>query len=216
MKSPYENPYKGWFQQLVRGEIEAAGYEPVSLWLIPILLRSRKQYYDDAVAATRKHIEYCWQTCKSIYPSIVDFEQSDSGQHIWERESPLWWGLNDIIGWIDVRVCVRNREFQISLFLPTKRISKKLRTKVYFCHLRQIIAIPDRSTNEELRTALIQCVEKVAADKRLRGRYIDLACWRRIVCHLDLIGIIRETAEADTELLLKEQKKKSGDTIPRK
>jgi hypothetical protein len=124
---------------------------------------------------------------------------------VWESDAPLWWGLNDIIGWIDVRLSVRSREFQISLFLPTKRISRKLRNKAYFSHVRESIKLPDRSTNEELRDMLIGGVEKVAADRRLRRKYFDIARWQRLLRHLDLIGIIRETAKADIELLIKEE-----------
>lgn len=206
MKSPEDNQGKGWFQKVARGEIEPDGYEPLCLWLIPILLRSRRQYYDDAVVDTKKLIEWYWRSSKPIYHSFAEFEQSDFVRQTWERKAPLWWGLNDIIGWIDVRICVRDHEFQISLFLPTKRISKRLKNKHYFCHSRQTIALPDRATNEELRVKLINCVEKMAADKNLTKRYIDLASWRRLVRHFDLIGAIRETAEEDMKFLLKEQK----------
>ena len=201
-----KNQYKGWFQNIARGEIEPDGYEPLCLWLIPILLRSRKQYYNNAVADTKKLIEWYWKSSKHIYHSFGEFEQSDFVGQTWERKCPLWWGLNDIIGWIDVRVCAREREFQVSLFLPTKRISKRLKDKQYFCHSRQTIALGERATNRELRTTLINCVEEISADKKLTKRHIDLARWRRLVHHFDIVGVIREAAEVDIKLLSKEQK----------
>lgn len=213
MGTPGDNPYKGWFQRLARGEIEPAGYEPLSLGLIPILLRSRKQYYQDAVATTRKLIDWYWETSKTIYPSRAHFEGSDFIQGVWEREAPLWWGLNDIIGWIDVRLCVRAREFQISVFLPTKRISRVFQNKAYFCHFQESIKLPGRSTNAELRKVLIKGVEKVAADRRLRRRYLNLGGWRSLVQYLDLIGLIRVTAEADIELLMEAKPKLANEAM---
>lgn len=77
MKSPKNELYKDWFQRLSRGELQAGNYQPLCLWLIPIHFCSREQYYDDAVAATRKLIEWYWQTSRSIYPSLFEFESSD-------------------------------------------------------------------------------------------------------------------------------------------
>ncbi len=57
-----------FLSEMSRGELEAGNHQPLCLWLIPIHLRSRKQYYDDAVAATRKLIKWYWQTSRSIYP----------------------------------------------------------------------------------------------------------------------------------------------------
>jgi len=200
------NQYKGWFQKIARGEIEPDGYEPLCLWLIPILLRTRRQYYNDAVERTKKLIAYYWKSSKHIYHSFEEFEQSDFVQQTWERKSPLWWGLNDIIGWIDVRVCVREGEFQISLFLPTKRISKILKDKQYYCYQRKTIALPDKATNRKLRTLLINGIEDISTLNKLNKMHIDLERCRRLANNLDIVTVIKETVEEDIKLLSKEQK----------
>lgn len=194
---------KKWYRELVDSPLEADAYEPLCIWLIPVLLRSRKCYYADAVARTKKLIEWIWDRNKLAFASRAAFEKSDFFQQTWEREAPSWWGLNDIIGWIDVRVCVRKREIQVSLFVPTKRISRQLRDKVYFCRRQECISLPERSTNEELRNSLMSVVETMAADPTIRRRYVDLVNWRRRLRHTDLIGIIREAADADMQMLVK-------------
>lgn len=206
MEPPKAKLITHWFHQLARGEIEADEYEPLCLWLIPIFLRPRRKYYSDAIKDTRKLIEWYWENSKSIYGSRAAFESSDLIRQVWERGAPAWWGLNDVIGWIDVRLCVRRREFHLSLFLPTKQISRRLKNKIYKGESFEVISIPDPSTNKKLRSTLIHSVERLASDARLKRRYIDLVSWRRLVRSMDLVGLIRETAKEDMEMLSKKHK----------
>lgn len=189
----------GWYRKLAESSLEGDDYEPLCLWLIPVLLRSRKQYYADAVAKTKQLVEWYWKTRGPAFASRADFEKSTFLQQTWEREAPPWWGLNDIIGWIDVRLSVREREIWVSLFVPDKRISRNLKEKVYSCRLQERVTLPNRSTNEKLSSDLIGAVERVAAAPVIRGRCADLASWRRCVRHTDLIGIIHDTANAYLE-----------------
>ena len=193
------------FREVVERGLEDDGYEPQSLWLIPVFLRSRVQYYDEAAASIRKRIEEHWeQFGQNTYNSREEFEQSSFVEWIWSDSHPYWWGLNDIVGWIDIRVCVRSRGIQVALFLPTKRVSRRLKDKRYVFRRRETISLSQHATNEQLRESLIEAVETIRNDERIKTRYVDLHQWCRLVRHTDLIGIIREAAEEDLECILAE------------
>jgi hypothetical protein len=186
------------FREAVESSIEDDGYEPQLLWLIPIFLRSRIQYYDETVARVRRRIEEHWkQSGQESYETREEFEQSKFVQWIWYSEHPYWWGLTDIVGWIDVRACVRSREIQASLFLPTKRISRQLKDKRYVLRRKETVSLSEDVTNEQLQESLIQAVETICEDDRTKRLYVDLDQWRRLVRHTDLKGIIREATEED-------------------
>ena len=142
-------------------------YEPLSLWLIPVLFRTRAQYYDDAERETEKLIDFYWSTSKSLYASRGEFEKSKLVEDTWKREAPPWWGLNDIVAWIDIRMCLREREFQVSLFLPTRRVTRRLKDKVYCCSRQERVPLRQRSTNDKLRSGHIRAVTVIASDPSL-------------------------------------------------
>jgi hypothetical protein len=139
----------------------------------------------------------------SAYPSPEAFEKSSIVNAVWYRNSPLWWGLNNVVGWIDVRACVRNREIQAALFLTTKRASRNMKDKRFVFRRRESVAISAPVSNYDLQHATIQALRILALDTRLRDRYIDLDQWERLVTPTDLVGIIRQAAARDAEHISK-------------
>jgi hypothetical protein len=189
------------FREIIELSKNNDEYEPLTLWLIPIYLRCIKKYYEDAVDLIRKKILNLWTKVNDIYPSFDEFEKTDSANSIWEWDTPYWWGLNDVVGWIDVRLCVRKRQIQFSLFLPTKRISRKLQDKKYgFCCM-DIIDLPEKATNEELRIWVIRKLNLLMQNEKIQKLFIDLKPIKRIIYHTDLVGIIKEFALEDWENL---------------
>jgi hypothetical protein len=198
MSSESEQSSTPSFREIVEGGLEDDGYEPQSLWLIPIFLRSRIQYYNEAAASIQTRIEEYWERFgQSTYNSREEFKQTSLVEWIWSNGHPYWWGLNDIVGWIDIRACVRSREIQVALFLPTKRVSRQLKDKRYVFCRRETISLPERATNEQLQERVIEAVETIRNDEHIKTRYVELNQWCRLVRHTDLVGIIREAAEED-------------------
>jgi hypothetical protein len=188
------------FREMVKNGMKDDGYEPQLLWLIPIFLRPRIQYYDEAAADIHRRTDEYWsRSGQQVYGSREEFEQSSLVQWIWDSGHPYWWGFNDIVGWIDVRACVRSQEIQVSLFLPSKRVSRKLKDKRFVFRRREVVALPQVTTNEQLRKGVFEAVEVIRGDDRIKKRYVDLDQWRRLVRHTDLVGIIREAANEDLE-----------------
>ena len=97
------------FREAVERGIKDDDYEPQILWLIPIYLRSRIQYYDEVISRIHREIDNLRRCYVSAYPSPEAFEKSSIVNVVWYRNSPLWWGLDNVVGWIDLRACVRNR-----------------------------------------------------------------------------------------------------------
>ena len=187
------------FREVVERGIKDDDYEPQILWLIPIYLRSRIQYYDEVISRIHREIDNLRRRYVSAYPSPEAFEKSSIVNVVWYRNSPLWWGLDNVVGWIDLRACVRNREIQAALFLTTKRASRNMEDKRFVFRRRETVAISAPVSNYDLQHATIQALRTLASDTRLRDRYIDLDQWERLVTHTDLFGIIRQAAVRDAE-----------------
>ena len=185
------------FRELVEAGIEFDPYEPQILLLIPVYLRSRRQYYEEAAQRIHRKIEDFWQSQSHWYEFRDEFEKSSLVTWIWDSGSPPWWGLNDVVGYIDVRVCVRKREIQAALFLPKKRISRQLKEKIFWFQRREAISLGERATNERLRSQVMELVHRLRADDRLKNRYVDLEQWQRILNHVDLVGLIKSAAASD-------------------
>ena len=194
---------KPLLKRIADGDIPADGYEPTQLWLIPILLRSRKRYYMDAVHAVERQLSNARGLYSRLYDSDDAFEQSSFVQGTWARASPLWWGLNDIIGFIDIRVDALERELQASLFLTTKRPSRALVDKTYAPTRRETVQIEQREVNENLRGRLSEIVHSLARDNAIKRRYINLEGWSRALDNTALIGVIRAEIALVSSLLEK-------------
>ncbi len=187
------------FRELVESKTPNDDYEPLSLWLIPLYLRSRKQYYDEAADSIKKHIDELWEKVRDIFPSRDEFEKTDSVDSIWARYTPYWWGLNDVVGWIDIRLCVRKRQIQLSSFLSAKRVSRKLKDKKYGFQSIEVIDLSEIATNEELQNIVLDKLNSMSHDKSIRKLFVDLKPLYRVICHTDLVGIIQEFAREDCE-----------------
>ena len=181
------------FRELIESGVPDPGYEAAGLWLLPILLRPRIQYYKEMAARIRLQIDRLWDTSGYMFGSREKFEQSDTVDTIWRIGSPPWWGLNDIVGYIDIRLLEHSRQIWVALFLPTKRISRQLVQKVFAINRLETIYLDDGPIeNELLRQKLIETVEAVRHDPRVERLYVDVDRWRLCVFHTDLVGILRE------------------------
>src|SRR2546422_2954951 len=111
------NPF---VRKLAEGAFADDGYEPQTLWLLPICLRSRTSYYDDVVNRAKSDLAEAWRQQGHLYKSREEFDASSFVDHIWRLHSPFWWGLNDVVGYVDVKACVRAMHIQAALFLTKK------------------------------------------------------------------------------------------------
>lgn len=194
MSTDREMPF---VKALATGRFTDDGYEPQPLWLIPIQLRSRIQYYQEVADRALADIERSWDASGRYYRSREEFDASDFVRHIWQRSSPFWWGLNDIIGFVDVRLYTRSVQIQAALFLTTKRPSRTLRDRVFVHKRHSAYDLVGGETNHELQDRTIALVRELAADPRLKRRHLDLPPWERSVRRTDLIGIFRDAVAAD-------------------
>ena len=142
----------------------------------------------------RRGIEAAWEAYGHLYESRDGFERFPYVEQSWRLASPSWWGLNDIVGFIDIRANLLEQALQATLFLTTKRVSRTLVDKTYVAGGQEVVRFGEVASNDELRRDLIQAVERLATDTRLRRRQLDLQAWRQVVNHTDLVGILREEA----------------------
>ena len=177
-------------RQLADGDLGRDDYEALQLWLIPILLRSRETYYADAVQAVEHEIEEAWTRYQHLYPSRTDFDNSDFINSFWQRASPYWWGLNDVVGFIDIRANVRTLAIDATLFLTAKRPSRKLVDKTFVARGQRSLPLGPGQSNADLVKELDDIVTDLRSDPRLRKRYVDLDSWRRVVANTNLLRIV--------------------------
>ena len=178
-------------KRLADGDLQAVGRHPLQLWLLPIHFRSHDKYYRDLIEAVKKRLEEAWELHGHLYASRQEFEESDFVRNTWRFHSPYWWGLADIIGFVDIRASVAEKSVNATLFLTTKRASSRLVDKTYVAKRQESVHFDNASTNESLRSDLSDAVGRIAADPLLRRRHLDLEAWVCILEHTDLVGILR-------------------------
>ena len=183
-----------FFREIAENKKPDYSYEPLCLWLIPLYLRTRQRYYDEAASKIKKYIDNLWDKVSGGFTTRDEFEKSTIVESIWGRYAPYWWGLNDIVGWIDVRLSVPHRQIQLALFLPSKRVSRNLKEKMFVFQYMEVIDVPNFATNDELQSKVMGTLHIMIQDPRIKRFFIDLEPWHRIICHTDLVGIIPEWA----------------------
>jgi hypothetical protein len=183
-------------KRLADGDLQKTGRHPLQLWLLPVHLRSHDKYYQDAIDSTRHEIEESWTQHGRLYASREEFDASDFVRNTWARASPYWWGIDDIVGYIDVRASLAERQLQATLFLTTKRPSRTLVNKKYVAKQKEVVAFGTHAANNELRAQLASAVRRIAENSALANREFDYLSWARVLDHTDLVGILRAEAEA--------------------
>ena len=176
-------------KKLANGEDSFAGPEPLQLWLLPIHLRSRRRFYEDVVKQARRQIDDMWKFQAPMFSSREEFERSSGVDRVWSLFSPLWWGLNDIVGFIDIRM--HAEDLAASLFTTSQRPSRTLNRKRYVFRRAEAVPISITSTNDVLRPATIAAVELLASDALPLRRQLDVARWRPLVYSTDLAALYR-------------------------
>jgi len=164
---------------------------PPQLWLIPIMLREWNNYLKDAEAAVLKDIERQWEMAQR-YQSRQEFESGPRINSSWKLGAPLWWGLNDVIGFIDLRLIPWNMSIEATLFLTRKRASRQLVVKQYVARGQERFILKPGMDNQRIQEGTIQIVETLAKDPRLVKRCLPLADWRRMVRNTNFITLILE------------------------
>jgi hypothetical protein len=143
------------------------------------MLRSRREYYEGLVARVRRRIEESWNFHKSsTFQTREEFDRSFIADDHW-KTPVYWWGLNDVIAFIDVRL--HSTEIAATLFTTVERPSATLGSKTYKVAGIESVELKGGMGNEVLRREVIAAVERLAADPALRKRYVDLDRWRPLV-----------------------------------
>jgi hypothetical protein len=179
-------------------------YEWQPLWLIPIYLRSRRQYYSEAVHAIDRRIAATWKrrqqwvTSPAQRQSWEDFQKADYVANARETGTQPWWGLNDVVGYIDVQLDIADAAIHALLFLADKTISRRLTRKRFVSkrqvtiHLEEVGEVLD---NARLREQIAEAVVELRSDPQLTKLYVDLDRWHILLVNTDLVGVVREVAE---------------------
>lgn len=194
------------FRAMVESGVQDDGFEPVTLWRIPIYLRSRQQFYAEWVRKIREKIDRAYD--EQEWPWGLDDGEPMPRQAweqyakryidwIWYRHSPPWWGANDVVGWIEVLACVRDLEISANLCLPKKRISRQLERKVYWFTEQRVVRLQPDCSNESLQEQTIAAVNELAQHPRLKKLCLDLDAWRLLAAHTDLYSILCDASIAD-------------------
>ena len=182
------------FREMCDRGLQPDDYEPQQVCLIPIYLRPRYQFYREAEKRIRDRIEEVWQISGRAWESRQAFEASESTNNIWLRESPPWWGVNDIIGYMDLRMSLPDQEFQVGLFLPIKRISRRLKDKTFVFKHMERRPFPSGKPNHVAQDLFIEMISTICERSEVKSRYVQFDSWARVVRSLDLLGLLQDHA----------------------
>jgi hypothetical protein len=163
------------FRDLALSGQPSTDYAPQPIVSIPIYLRNKSQYYKDAVDAVRKQLDILWEAYSQRPGADRDeFERSERAKWFWDHGTPPWWGVNDVIGYIQVLIDPLDHELYVSLFLPTKRISRVTKNKVFWNVRTERRDIDRPMGNAGLRLLILDLIADVANDTRVRRYHLDL------------------------------------------
>lgn len=188
-----EKPYSGkdWLRRIAGGELVRASYESPCLYRVPIMLRSHDDYIDDAIKDARRLVDLYWEGSESYFDSREEFEQTELVHEAWRMRTPPPWCLNDVVGWIEIRLDVLEQHIGIYLILPEERMSKHSKKKTYYVVERAYIQLPESPTNDDVRRDLIDSLEQMAGHSKLNKRHVDLGSVLLQIRNTDLVEIIR-------------------------
>jgi hypothetical protein len=158
------------------------------LWLIPILLRDRAAYYDDWADATQRDFDRVWKSASASMTRDA-FEAGLTAEQLW-GPGPLWWGVNDVVGYVEIRLHPAERALRVTAFRTTARPSRSLVKKFFEPQAERSVTWGAVTTNEELRAALREAVEEVSADATRAGRQIARQEWEALIRHTDVLGVV--------------------------
>ena len=162
------------------------------LWTWPVLLRDRADYYDDWADDLQRELNRIWASASASMDRDA-FENTETARQLWGR-GPLWWGVNDAVGHIEVRLHRREREIRITLYTTTARASRKLVKKLFAEKGHRTVSFGGAPDNAALRAALTDALDSLAAEGVVRKRHLALAEWRAVIRHTDLVGLAGELA----------------------
>jgi hypothetical protein len=152
----------------------------------------------DAASSAQAKVERLWKSSREGFQSRKAFESSHVVDHIWAMAAPLWWGLNDVIGFVDIRLMLDVPCLDAALFLTAQRPSRRLTAKQYVCRRHEEFRLEGGQGNHELQAGVLAAVERLAADPALSERHLPLDDWRIMVAGTNLVGVIRDFAEQKT------------------
>jgi hypothetical protein len=181
-RQPHEPPFLPSDPAVAR-LYQTTDYEPQLILFIPT-------YYADALRSAQEHIDSIWRVTRDGGTSREEFERFHIVQSIWKRSSPLWWGVNDIVGWIDVRIWNAENEVRAALFLPTKRITRQMVRK-QFVHKKRVAAPIDRALgNNAWHVRIEALVRQILAEPQVSRLHVPWEQWRAILMRIDVVGLI--------------------------
>lgn len=171
------------------------------LWRIPIYLRSFAQYYQEAERRLDDDLKRAYESQKRLYEQgqgiQISYEQWQELHADYVRVTkrllvpPPWW-FNDVIGWIEVSAGRPGGLICAELLLPKKRISRQLKDKVYYLADEEWVNMYPDTSSSELRAKVIEAVEELAANERIKKFHLDLSSWRPLVERTDILGVLHD------------------------
>jgi hypothetical protein len=180
-----------WLRNAMDRGFPPNGYEPLQLALIPILLRTRHQYYEEAAKRIDRQIEETWRQTSKQHETLEQFRNSDFAKGIWRHDSPSWWGLNDIIGYIDIRINLMERAIELNLFLTSKRVSRSLVKKEFVLKASKKVMLGAFLKGGSLEDAVRQKLLMLAKDSRVAKYHVSCEHFLAVLPYIDLAGLTR-------------------------
>ena len=166
------------------------------LWLLPIYLRTKQEYYKDSDKDILRLLDSYWETSNHIYTSRAEFNSSDVAREIRMEKHPPPWRFNDIIGWISIDASPGSKKILVELVLTKARFSRQLKQKSYVVQDFKYVFYSKNSTNEEVRQRVFKTADELLkASRRVRKCHVNLASWERLLAKTDIIGLLHDASQ---------------------
>lgn len=159
---------------------------PKVIFLAPIQLRSRKQYYKDICEDVARELDYAWESGHNrLFAPEQEHRTSSYARSVWQAHSPFWWGLNDIVGYIECRYDQDKQEIRATLFLTAKRRSCILRDKRVVAKFHDVVSVSPAATNTTIRQVLLSMLEKIRRRPELKKLHVQTRDYENLIRCID-------------------------------
>ncbi len=160
----------------------------VTLFDIPIYLRSHDKYYAEQQAFENRKIK----ELSSMSGRSIEEEKKRLYDNPFLHDYFLWWPpwrFNDIVGWASINY--DGRYFVEGWLLNKKRVLRDPRhRKGNIIRSGKITEQIAGFSNDELKQGLISILKELSKKLEKKGRYINLQYWITLVSFLDCKGYV--------------------------
>ena len=154
---------------------------PHQFFFIPIYYRLKSHYKHDALKAAWERVAGLYPSFTFKYESLEAFAASPDAAYWWRTPYLPWWGVGDIVGFLDARHHVEMGCVRLSCFKTIKRPSSGMRDRSMTFAFSLDEPLRKGASSKEVGDVLLALLERAKAEPSLKQRHIEDYYLRRLI-----------------------------------